>query len=53
MGNNKKLVRTLIRLSLGFVFLWAFLDKLFGLAYSTAPGRSWLEGVSPTKGFFG
>lgn len=41
----------LLRLSIGFVFLWAFLDKLFGLGYSTPSARSWINGGSPTKGF--
>ncbi|MFE7562518.1 hypothetical protein [Kitasatospora sp. NPDC057500] len=39
------------RIALGAVFLWAFADKTFGLGYSTADGRSWLDGASPTKGF--
>jgi len=39
------------RVGVGFIFLWAFLDKLFGLGYSTAPARSVLSGGSPTKGF--
>ncbi|WP_395728250.1 hypothetical protein [Nakamurella sp.] len=41
----------LLRLSVGFVFLWAFLDKFFGLGYSTASERAWIHGGSPTKGF--
>jgi thiosulfate dehydrogenase [quinone] large subunit len=44
-------VLALTRLSLGFVFLWAFLDKLFGLGRSTPSARSWLNGGSPTTGF--
>ena len=40
-----------LRVSLGFVFLWAFLDKTFGLNYSTPSERSWINGGSPTKGF--
>lgn len=40
-----------MRLALGFEFLWAFLDKLFGLGYSTPSAKSWLNGGSPTKGF--
>lgn len=40
-----------LRVALGFTFLWAFLDKLFGLGYSTPSERSWLNGGSPTKGF--
>jgi thiosulfate dehydrogenase [quinone] large subunit len=39
------------RISIGFVFLWAFLDKLFGLGLATPSERSWLNGGSPTKGF--
>ena len=41
------------RLALGWVFLWAFLDKTFGLGYSTPSDRAWLEGGSPTAGFLG
>lgn len=41
----------LLRLSVGFVFLWAFLDKFFGLGYSTPSARAWINGGSPTKGF--
>lgn len=40
-----------LRLGTGFVFLWAFVDKLFGLGYSTPSQRAWLNGGSPTKGF--
>ena len=40
-----------LRISTGFVFLWAFLDKTFGLGYSTPSARAWINGGSPTKGF--
>lgn len=40
-----------LRLLTGFVFLWAFLDKTFGLGYATASGKGWIDGGSPTKGF--
>ena len=40
-----------LRLTLGFVFLWAFLDKVFGLGFSTPASRSWLNGGNPTQGF--
>lgn len=40
-----------LRVSAGFVFLWAFLDKTFGLHYSTASAKAWVHGGSPTKGF--
>ncbi|MGW0231439.1 DoxX family membrane protein [Actinopolymorpha singaporensis] len=42
-----------MRIALGFVFLWAFADKLFGWNYATPSARSWLHGGSPTKGFLG
>lgn len=55
-------VAGVVRLSLGWVFLWAFLDKLFALGFAT--GRdpktgvvtrfgdaAWINGGSPTLGF--
>lgn len=55
-------VLALARISLGFIFLWAFLDKLLGLGFSTcrvaATGvvsrgcsLAWVHGGSPTTGF--
>ncbi|KES09124.1 membrane protein [Streptomyces toyocaensis] len=41
------------RLLMGFVFLWAFLDKTFGLGYATRSGKGWIDGGSPTEGFLG
>ncbi|GAB3918333.1 hypothetical protein GCM10011575_34700 [Microlunatus endophyticus] len=40
-----------LRVATGFIFLWAFLDKTFGLGYSTTAAKSWINGGSPTKGF--
>lgn len=40
-----------LRVSMGFVFLWAFLDKTFGLHYSTPSSKAWIHGGSPTRGF--
>lgn len=40
-----------LRIALGFIFLWAFLDKLLGLGFSTLPERAWINGGSPTSGF--
>jgi thiosulfate dehydrogenase (quinone) large subunit len=40
-----------LRVVLGFTFLWAFADKLFGFGYATPSAKSWLNGGSPTKGF--
>jgi len=50
------------RLAIGFVFLWAFFDKLLALGYSTGVDRktgavdrfgpaAWINDGSPTKGF--
>jgi thiosulfate dehydrogenase [quinone] large subunit len=39
------------RVVLGLEFLWAFLDKTFGLGYATPAERAWINGGSPTKGF--
>jgi thiosulfate dehydrogenase (quinone) large subunit len=50
------------RLSIGFVFLWAFFDKLLALGYSTGVDAetgaidrfgdaAWINGGSPTTGF--
>lgn len=44
-------VLAVLRIATGFVFLWAFLDKLFGLHYSTTSAKAWIHGGSPTKGF--
>jgi thiosulfate dehydrogenase [quinone] large subunit len=41
----------LTRIALGFVFLWAFLDKAFGLGQGTASKDAWIHGGSPTFGF--
>ncbi len=51
MDKNARYLLAAIRISLGWVFLWAFLDKLFGLGRSTAPEAAWLAGGSPTAGF--
>lgn len=40
-----------LRYVLGFTFLWPFLDKLFGLGYSTPAENAWIDGGSPTTGF--
>jgi thiosulfate dehydrogenase (quinone) large subunit len=40
-----------VRVAVGFVFLWAFLDKTFGFGYATPAAKAWINGGSPTKGF--
>ena len=52
----------LLRIAMGWIFLWSFLDKMFGLGFAT--GRdpktgvidfgspdAWINGGSPTEGF--
>lgn len=50
-----------MRGSLGFLFLWAFLDSVFSLGFATGRGddgsvdivgpKDWINGGSPTRGF--
>lgn len=40
-----------LRLATGFIFLWAFLDKTFGLGFSTPAERAWVAGGTPSQGF--
>ena len=40
-----------LRLGTGFIFLWAFLDKTFGLGFSTPIERAWINGGAPSQGF--
>lgn len=39
------------RLAIGWIFVWAFLDKLFGLGHETLSKAAWINGGSPTSGF--
>jgi thiosulfate dehydrogenase [quinone] large subunit len=51
VGRYGSIAIAALRVALGFVFLWAFLDKTFGLGYSTPSAKSWISGGSPTNGF--
>ncbi|WP_432893374.1 hypothetical protein ACQPYH_19975 [Kribbella sp. CA-245084] len=42
-----------LRIAVGLEFLWAFVDKLFGLGYATPSGKGWIDGGDPTAGFLG
>ncbi|WP_061965212.1 DoxX family protein [Demequina aurantiaca] len=55
---------SLLRIAIGFIFLWAFLDKLFGLGFSTCRDRdtgditvgcdaAWIHGSRITEGYLG
>ena len=41
----------ILRLATGFIFLWAFFDKTFGLGFSTPVERAWINGGTPSQGF--
>ncbi|MAG47383.1 hypothetical protein CL617_02160 [archaeon] len=49
--SKEEIIWILLRISMGWIFFWAFIDKVFGLGYATEAGKSWLDGVSPTLGF--
>ncbi len=49
--NKQKLILIGLRLVMGFIFLWAFFDKVFGLGFATTSDRAWIHGGSPTAGF--
>jgi thiosulfate dehydrogenase (quinone) large subunit len=44
-------VLAVARIAIGFTFLWAFLDKLFGLGFATPSSRAWINGGTPAQGF--
>jgi len=57
-----RVVAGVLRLTLGWVFLWAFLDKAFALGFNTGRNpdtgvvarfgdAAWIHGGSPTTGF--
>lgn len=50
---------SVFRILIGWLFIWSFLDKMFGLGFKTPAGSGWIDGVSPssyvgfvTKGVF-
>ena len=52
MESNKfKAVLGILRLSMGLIFLWAFVDKLLGWGFATNPEQAWLAGGFPTTPF--
>ncbi len=48
---NKEKLYKFLRLSMSFIFIWAFLDKTFGLGFATTVEKAWIKGGSPTYGF--
>ncbi|GIH95220.1 hypothetical protein Psi01_58500 [Planobispora siamensis] len=51
VSHSADYVWALARISLGWIFLWAFLDKTFGWGFATPAERAWINGGSPTTGF--
>ncbi|QCB93878.1 DoxX family protein [Cellulomonas shaoxiangyii] len=46
-------VLAVARITIGFTFFWAFIDKVFGLGYATPAERAWINGGTPAQGFIG
>jgi thiosulfate dehydrogenase [quinone] large subunit len=40
-----------LRIVVGWYFLWAFVDKLFGFGYLTPSGQGMVDGGTPAQGF--
>lgn len=53
MNDKSRYIWALTRIGLGWIFLWAFLDKLFGLGFATPSDKAWIAGGSPTAGYLG
>lgn len=51
LSPGTKVMAAVTRISLGFVFLWAFLDKTFGLGKATPAENAWIKGGKPTFGY--
>jgi thiosulfate dehydrogenase [quinone] large subunit len=46
-------VLAISRIVIGFSFLWPFLDKTFGLGFTTPSERAWINGGTPAQGYLG
>ena len=51
MENNEKGLYALavFRIMIGWLFIWGFLDKFFGLGFETSPGQGVIDGGSPSS----
>lgn len=49
--NIQKIAWLKLRFVMAFIFLWAFVDKTFGLGFATTSEKAWIHGGSPTTGF--
>jgi thiosulfate dehydrogenase [quinone] large subunit len=50
-GLGARVGLAVLRIATGFIFLWAFLDKTFGLGFSTPAAGAWNRGGAPSQGF--
>jgi len=48
---SARIVLAVLRIVVGFIFLWTFLDKTFGLGFSTPRQMAWINGGQPAQGF--
>jgi thiosulfate dehydrogenase (quinone) large subunit len=39
------------RIATGWIFLWSFVDKLFGMGFATEREAAWINGGSPASGY--
>lgn len=41
----------LLRIAMGWIFFWGFLDKTFGFGFATPSAEAWIHGGLPSKKF--
>jgi thiosulfate dehydrogenase [quinone] large subunit len=51
MNSKQTMIWTALRICLGWIFLWSFLDSTFGLGFPTQSGQAWINDHSPTYGY--
>ncbi|MEA3137091.1 MAG: thiosulfate dehydrogenase (quinone) large subunit [Thermoplasmata archaeon] len=51
MADKAATAWALLRIALGWIFFWPFLDKTFGLGFRTPHDGAWIRGGHPTRGF--
>ena len=50
-SSSARIALAVLRIVVGFIFLWTFLDKTFGLGFSTPRQMAWINGGQPAQGF--